>query len=73
MAKTTLRNLTVAFVAAVAGAMLLGEIARAAEPIRLGMTVSSTGRFALAAQSGERGVQIWLDDVKRRGGSLQYT
>ncbi len=57
-----------AFVAAGAGAMLLGEVARAAEPIRLGMTVSSTGRFALAAQSGERGVQIWLDDVKRRGG-----
>lgn len=38
------------------------------DPIRIGMTVSSTGRFALAAQSGERGVQIWVDDVNARGG-----
>ena len=37
-------------------------------PIRIGMTVSSAGTFALAAQSGERGVQIWLDDVNSRGG-----
>ena len=36
--------------------------------IRVGMTVSSTGRFALAAQSGERGLKIWIDDVNRRGG-----
>ena len=38
------------------------------DPIRIGMTVSSTGRFALAAQSGERGVRIWIDDVNSRGG-----
>lgn len=37
-------------------------------PIRIGMTVSSAGTFALAAQSGERGLQIWLDDVNSRGG-----
>lgn len=37
-------------------------------PIRLGMTVSSTGTFALAAQSGQRGVEIWVDDVNSRGG-----
>jgi branched-chain amino acid transport system substrate-binding protein len=42
--------------------------ALAAEPIRVGMTVSQTGRFALAAQSGERGLRIWLDDVNSRGG-----
>lgn len=43
-------------------------LAQAADPIRLGMTVSSAGTFALAAQSGERGLQIWLDDVNSRGG-----
>ena len=37
-------------------------------PIRLGMTVSSTGTFALASQSGLRGLEIWLDDVNVRGG-----
>jgi len=36
--------------------------------ITLGMTVSQTGRFALAAQSGERGLKIWIDDVNSRGG-----
>lgn len=37
-------------------------------PIRIGMTVSSTGTFALAAQSGQRGLEIWVDDVNARGG-----
>jgi len=36
--------------------------------IRIGMTVSSTGSFALASQSGVRGVEVWVDDVNRRGG-----
>lgn len=36
--------------------------------ITIGMTVSQTGRFALAAQSGERGFKIWIDDVNSRGG-----
>jgi branched-chain amino acid transport system substrate-binding protein len=51
----------------VAGALLATlastTIAAAAEPIKIGMTVSSTGRFALAAQAGERGLKIWVDDV----------
>lgn len=42
----------------------------AAEPIKIGMTVSSTGRFALAAQAGERGLKIWVDDVNARGGIM---
>lgn len=40
----------------------------AGDPIKIGMTVSQSGRFALAAQSGERGFKIWVDDVNRRGG-----
>ncbi len=38
------------------------------DKIRVGMTVSSTGSFALASQSGVRGVELWVDDVNRRGG-----
>ncbi len=51
-----------------AAALLLTAAAGAADPIRIGMTVSSQGRFALAAQSGERGLRIWIDDVNSRGG-----
>jgi branched-chain amino acid transport system substrate-binding protein len=43
-------------------------LAQGEPPIRIGMTVSSTGTFALAAQSGLRGVEIWVDDVNSRGG-----
>jgi len=59
---------------AVAGAMFATlastTIAAAAEPIKIGMTVSSIGRFALAAQAGERGLKIWVDDVNSRGGIM---
>lgn len=36
--------------------------------IRVGLTVSSTGPYAVASQSGERGIGIWVDDVNARGG-----
>ncbi len=60
-------------VASIAGAALAGAgtspvHAQSTAPIRIGMTVASTGSFALAAQSGARGVDIWADDVNRRGG-----
>lgn len=59
-------------ISTLAGAMLATlaatTIAAAAEPIKIGMTVSSTGRFALAAQAGERGLKIWVEDVNSRGG-----
>jgi branched-chain amino acid transport system substrate-binding protein len=42
--------------------------AQTGDTIKIGMAVSSTGNFALAAQSGERGAKIWVDDVNRRGG-----
>lgn len=52
----------------IAFAMAFTEVAGAADPIKIGMTVSSQGRFALAAQSGERGLKIWINDVNSRGG-----
>ncbi len=42
--------------------------AQADKPIRIGMTVSSAGTFALQAQSGQRGAEIWIEDVNQRGG-----
>ena len=57
---------------ALATGVIASPLARAQapadKPIRLGMTVSSSGTFALAAQSGQRGVEIWIDDVNTRGG-----
>lgn len=54
--------------AAVLGAAALWTAHAEAQEVTIGMTVSQSGRFALAAQSGERGLKIWIDDVNRRGG-----
>lgn len=62
------RNVLLALAAPALLALAGGAAAQAGKPIRIGMTVSSTGTFALAAQSGHRGAQIWVDDVNRRGG-----
>ena len=62
------RSILAAMTLAAAPFFAAAAAAQDAPPIKIGMTVSSTGTFALAAQSGERGVEIWLDDVNRRGG-----
>ncbi len=67
VAKLRMLGITAA-AALLAGLVMAADYAKAAEPIRIGMTVSSTGRFALAAQSGARGAKIWVDDVNARGG-----
>src|SRR5690606_13128855 len=54
-----------------ASTMLAGIVVAQAEErtaIRIGLTVSSTGRYAVAWQSGVRGIGIWADDVNARGG-----
>ena len=51
-----------------AAALWVAHAEAQAQEITIGMTVSQSGRFALAAQSGERGLKIWIDDVNRRGG-----
>ena len=66
--KTMRSGLMLRVVSVCLGIMAFGEFAAAADSIKIGMTVSSTGRFALASQSGERGLKIWLDDVNTRGG-----
>ncbi len=55
--------------AALAASLIgFGAQAQDAEPFKVGITVSNSGAFMLASQSGERGVRIWVDDVNRRGG-----
>jgi branched-chain amino acid transport system substrate-binding protein len=66
--KITRKSLWPVGVAAMAVAMMAFVDFAEAHKIRVGMTVSSSGRFALAAQSGARGAQIWVDDINSRGG-----
>jgi branched-chain amino acid transport system substrate-binding protein len=55
-------------VAVLLAATALTAPAWAADPIKLGMTVSSSGTFALASQSGERGVEVWVKAINAKGG-----
>lgn len=56
-------------IAALAASLIgTGVQAQDAAPLKVGITVSNSGTFMLASQSGERGVRIWVDDVNRRGG-----
>ncbi len=66
--KNSRKSLWPVGVAAIAVAMMAFVDFAEAHKIRVGMTVSSTGRFALAAQSGARGAKIWIDDINSRGG-----
>lgn len=66
--RTVLKAAGAAGIAALAAPFVSVRRAHAATPIKIGMSVSSTGRFALASQSGERGIEIWLDQVKSEGG-----
>jgi len=64
----TRTGILAAAVVAALGLPGTAALAQDAEPIKIGMTVSSTGRFALQSQSGVRGVEIWVDEVNARGG-----
>ena len=68
--KISKRGLITTAASAMLASLVSAGFAVAAEPIKIGMTVSSTGRFALAAQAGERGLKIWVDDVNSRGGIM---
>jgi branched-chain amino acid transport system substrate-binding protein len=69
MAMKRRQSLLALALAALVTTLGAGEAAAQADkPIRIGMTVSSTGTFALQAQSGQRGAEIWIDDLNQRGG-----
>jgi branched-chain amino acid transport system substrate-binding protein len=62
------RCLTLMLAAAAMAGVAGAAEAQQGDKIRIGMTVSSTGSFALASQSGVRGVEVWVDEVNARGG-----
>lgn len=63
-----LRKLFAVGLAALGGVAPSLSSAQQGDTLRVGMTISSAGAFALASQSGTRGVEIWVDDVNARGG-----
>jgi branched-chain amino acid transport system substrate-binding protein len=67
MTTKTLRGLTAGAVFT-AGLMTSAIAFAADDTVKIGMTVSSAGNYALASQSGVRGVEIWVDEVNAEGG-----
>jgi branched-chain amino acid transport system substrate-binding protein len=61
-----------AFLIALSGAFLVAwvQIGLAAEPIRVGVTVSLTGAYANLGQDQLEGMQMWADDLNARGALL---
>ena len=51
-------------------ALSLASVAKAAEPIRIGMTMALTGGVAVAGKQVLLALQIWRDDVNAKGGLL---
>ena len=51
-------------------ALILPSAARAADPIRIGMTMALTGGVAPIGKQVLAGLQIWRDDVNAKGGLL---
>jgi branched-chain amino acid transport system substrate-binding protein len=56
--------------AIVAGALLAGNAARAADPIRVGTSLALTGGVAPIGKQVLAALQIWRDDVNAKGGLL---
>src|SRR5215472_5526445 len=56
--------------AVIAGALLAGHAAKAADPIRIGTTLALTGGVAPIGKQVLAALQIWRDDVNAKGGLL---
>jgi len=56
--------------AALAGCVLAGTPAQAAEPITIGFGMALTGGLAAAGKTALLAMQIWQDDVNAKGGLL---
>ena len=54
----------------VAGALLLSDAAKAADPIRVGTSLALTGGVAPIGKQVLAALQIWRDDVNAKGGLL---
>ena len=51
-------------------ALCLASAAQAADPIRIGLSLSLTGPTAPAGKQVQIGLEIWRDDVNQKGGLL---
>src|SRR5262249_56782286 len=56
-------------VAGIAAVVLLAP-ARAADPVRIGLSISLTGATSPAGRQVQAGLDIWRDDVNTKGGLL---
>src|SRR5580693_8588451 len=72
-----MRNLTVresvralAALVAVVGVLIMPNLAKAADPIRVGLSVALTGGVAPIGKQVLTALQIWRDDVNAKGGLL---
>ena len=59
-----------ATVLGVAAAPLLPRVARAADPIRIGLGMAQTGPLAANGKSALVAMDIWKDDINAKGGLL---
>ncbi|MBW1971478.1 MAG: amino acid ABC transporter substrate-binding protein [Deltaproteobacteria bacterium] len=41
---------------------------KAVQPIKIGLTISTTGKYVFASSQGFKGIQIWADLVNEKGG-----
>jgi branched-chain amino acid transport system substrate-binding protein len=61
---------TIACVLALCAALLMGTRAQAADPIKVGLSMSLTGGLSGGGKSALLALQIWRDDVNAKGGLL---
>lgn len=64
-----MRNKALAL-SALAGAALMAAAASAADPVRIGYTISQSGIFADAAVSQQTAYELWRDKVNAEGGLM---
>ena len=58
------------FTAAAAATVLATSMAAAAQPLKIGISLSLTGDFADPGKAAQRGYELWADQVNKAGGIL---
>ena len=66
----TQRAIDLTCLALVILALCIGAAARAAEPIKIGMSMALTGPLAGTGKAALLGTQIWVEDINAKGGIL---
>ena len=68
--KYTQRAIELTCLALLIVALWIGAAARAAEPIKIGMSMALTGPLAGTGKAALLGTQIWVEDINAKGGIL---